>query len=211
MAIGYKLQICIGLLLGSICLSCNNIQSKEAQEKANTVLVFQPFSGFSPHSLTYLEKKLHKNFPTIVINTPIDLPNQALNSTQKRYRADSLIHFLQKKGRPNETIIGLTKNDISMTKKGISDDYGVFGYGFCPGNACVVSTFRIKGSNKLEKLYKLTVHEIGHTLGLPHCAVKTCFMRDAKGKDHFDELTDFCQKCSEKVPHSVKKTPLPNE
>lgn len=200
MAIGYKLQIGICLLLGSICLSCHTIQSKADQEKANTVIVFQPFSGFSPRSLAYLEKKLHKNFSTIVINTPIDLPHQALNSSHKRHRADSLIRFLHKKGRPNEIVIGLTKNDISMTKKGISDDYGVFGYGYCPGNACVVSTFRIKGSNKLEKLYKLTIHEIGHNLGLPHCAEKNCFMRDAKGKDHFNELTDFCQKCRKKLP-----------
>jgi archaemetzincin len=161
--------------------------------------VLQPFSGFPIQSLKYLERKIHKTFPKSVIKPPIKLPDDALNFAKKRYRADSLIHFLGKRAKINETIIGLTTQDISVTKKGVKKDFGVFGYGLCPGNSCVVSTFRIKGNNKLEKLYKLSIHEIGHTKGLPHCTSTNCFMRDAKGKDHFDELTDFCRKCKLKL------------
>lgn len=37
--------------------------------------------------------------------------------------------------------------------------------------------------------------ELGHTQGLNHCPEKTCLMRDAEGKDHLNELKDFCPKC----------------
>jgi archaemetzincin len=74
------------------------------------------------------------------------------------------------------------------------------GLGYCPGKACIASTFRVKGKDKLEKLFKLSIHELGHTQGLArtktkHCPEKTCLMRDAEGKDHLDELKMFCSKC----------------
>lgn len=194
------LSICI--LISLISFSCNLSNSKSEQAKKNTIIVFQPFSGFPTQSLKYLEEKIHKTFPKLVVKQPIKLPVEALNYTKKRYRADSLIHFLGNRAKVNETIIGLTTKDISISKKGVSKDYGVFGFSLCPGNSGVISTFRIKGENKLEKLYKLAIHEIGHTKGLPHCTSTNCFMRDAKGKDHFNQLTDFCQNCKNKLRDS---------
>ena len=43
----------------------------------------------------------------------------------------------------------------------------------------------------------LTVlHEIGHTLGLPHCPTKGCLMEDAMGKvTTTDGERDFCPAC----------------
>lgn len=31
----------------------------------------------------------------------------------------------------------------------------------------------------MERLKKVTMHELGHNLGLPHCPNKHCFMQDA--------------------------------
>ena len=185
-----------------ICSSCNLVNTKLEREKTNTIIVFQPFYGFPIQSIKYLEKKIQKTFHKLGFKHPIKLPKNALNYTKKRYRADSLIHFLGNRAKVNETIIGLTTKDISISKKGVSKDYGVFGFSLCPGNSGVISTFRIKGENKLEKLYKLAIHEIGHTKGLPHCTSTNCFMRDAKGKDHFNQLTDFCQNCKNKLRDS---------
>jgi archaemetzincin len=47
----------------------------------------------------------------------------------------------------------------------------------------------------MEKLFKVAIHELGHTQGLKHCPVNDCLMRDAEGKDHLDEEKDFCKKC----------------
>ncbi|PBJ14533.1 hypothetical protein [Flavobacterium sp. ACN6] len=72
---------------------------------------------------------------------------------------------------------------------------GCNGLGYKPGKACVVSDFRLSQENKNNQFYKLVLHELGHTAGLPHCEIKTCLMRDAKGGNPLDEEKDFCFKC----------------
>lgn len=67
--------------------------------------------------------------------------------------------------------------------------------GYQPGSSCVVSTFRLSKINLPDQYLKLSIHELGHTQGLPHCPDKTCFMRDAEGKNHTNEETGFCPKC----------------
>ncbi|MBW1872140.1 MAG: matrixin family metalloprotease, partial [Deltaproteobacteria bacterium] len=43
---------------------------------------------------------------------------------------------------------------------------------------------------------KVAVHEIGHTLGLPHCPTRGCLMEDAKGRaSTCDREYDFCDNC----------------
>ena len=76
------------------------------------------------------------------------------------------------------------------------------GLGYQPGSACVVSTFRLSKENLAEHYFKVSIHELGHTQGLPHCAVNTCFMRDAKGGNPLNEETDFCPACKS---HLIKK------
>lgn len=69
------------------------------------------------------------------------------------------------------------------------------GLGYCPGKACVASSFRLSPQKRQQQFFKVAIHELGHTQGLAHCAIKTCLMRDAEGGNHLDEETDFCQKC----------------
>ncbi len=69
------------------------------------------------------------------------------------------------------------------------------GFGYNPGNACVVSSFRLSKANQQEQFYKVAIHELGHTQGLPHCEEKTCFMRDAEGGNPLNEEKDFCPAC----------------
>jgi archaemetzincin len=46
----------------------------------------------------------------------------------------------------------------------------------------VVSTFRLGG--RRDRLRKVSLHEIGHLLSLPHCQSGTasCLMQDARGR-----------------------------
>jgi archaemetzincin len=72
--------------------------------------------------------------------------------------------------------------------------------GTCPGEACIVSTFRA-GENKipykdfLRRMTTLSLHELGHTYGLEHCPVNTCLMKDAGGKMNLDDGDSYCNKC----------------
>jgi archaemetzincin len=161
---------------------------------ANRVFVVQPFADLPASQAKAVYDMLKKINPKTILRTAIPLPANAFYPQRKRYRADSIINYLNRSGGADTVIIGLTSKDISITKSDIAD-WGVMGLGFEPGNACVVSTFRLSKTELSGQLYKLSLHELGHTPGLHHCKNKTCFMRDAEGGNHLDEETGFCQSC----------------
>ena len=186
------------------CTACNESQKKDNAKKTNQSLsdnkkkkvkiVIQPFIDIPRENVEYVAYYLKKMYANVIINKPIEFPKNSLNQAKTRHRADSLIRFLSAKTKPGYLTIGLTKNDISTTKNNIQD-WGIMGLGFCPGNSCIASSFKLKGKNKMEKLFKVAIHELGHTQGLKHCPVDDCLMRDANGKDHLDEEKEFCKKC----------------
>lgn len=198
------LNLILILLAGLLFCSCkhvntesgskeNNAKKNKAANKKLTVII-QPFDDFPAASTLFIANELTKIFPETVISKPVNFPSDALNQTKTRYRADSLIRFLAANTTEGTHTLGITDKDISTTK-GKFPDWGVMGLGYCPGKSCIASSFRLKGKNRLEKLYKVAIHELGHTMGLSHCPEKTCFMRDAEGKDHLDEEKEFCPKC----------------
>lgn len=154
----------------------------------------QPFEDMPATLSQRVFDQLKKIHPRIILRDEIQLPCAAFHKPRNRYRADSLIHYLKKFGNADTVIIALTTHDISTTK-GAINDWGVMGLGYCPGNACVVSTFRLKKENLYEQFYKVAIHELGHTQGLKHCAMKTCFMRDAEGGNPLNEEKEFCTSC----------------
>ena len=155
-------------------------------------IYIQPFGNFSDSSLQVVVTKLKKIFKQVEVKKPIELPTFTYYKPRNRYRADKLISYLSKTNSENSYVIGFTNKDISTTKNNIKD-WGVMGLGYCPGNACIVSTHRIKGD--LNKLLKLSLHELGHNTGLPHCSDKHCYMADAEGKDNLNKEAHFCNKC----------------
>lgn len=161
---------------------------------ANRVFVVQPFADIPADQVTLVYEKLKAINSKIILGRSIALPVSTYYQPRSRYRADSLINYLDRLGSADTVIIGVTEKDISTTKGKIAD-WGIMGLGFQPGNACVVSTFRLSKSNLPEQLFKISLHELGHTQGLPHCKNKTCYMRDAEGGNHLDEETGFCPSC----------------
>jgi archaemetzincin len=182
--------LCIFLLL-SLIFSCK--QNTKPANKSRAIII-QPFNDLSASQIELTYKKLKIINPNIVLRTAIELPSSAFYTIRNRYRADSLIRFLNKFGNADTVVIGMTSKDISTTKETIQD-WGVMGLGYCPGNACVISTFRLRKKNSAEQFYKVVIHELGHTQGLPHCTNKTCYMRDAEGGNPIDEEVDFCKPC----------------
>jgi archaemetzincin len=162
--------------------------------------IIQPFNDLSASQIEIAYNQLKIINPNIVLRTAIALPSSAFYKIRNRYRADSLIRFLNKFGSTDTIVIGMTSKDISTTK-GIIQDWGVMGLGYCPGNACVVSTFRLTKKKCVEQFYKVAIHELGHTQGLPHCANKTCYMRDAEGGNPLNEEINFCALCKTFLQH----------
>ncbi|MDF2189248.1 hypothetical protein [Paraflavitalea sp. CAU 1676] len=158
------------------------------------VVVIQPLGEFPVHELNKVQEQIKRLHSQVVVRPSIEIPATAYYEPRHRYRADSLIRYLKQYGNADTVVIGLISRDISTTKGGIKD-WGVMGLGYNPGYSCVVSTFRLSRTNKEDQFYKVAIHELGHTQGLPHCVEKSCFMRDAEGGNPLDEEHDFCKSC----------------
>ncbi|UHO39298.1 Zn-dependent protease [Chryseobacterium capnotolerans] len=184
------------LLFLFLMFSCSEKQKTEKQpeQKATVTILIQPFRDIQSEKVKAVAEGIKKVYPNVEVLEAIDFPGNAYYKERNRYRADSIIKFLNTKTKENFVTIGLTSKDISVTKGKIKD-FGVMGLGYRPGKACVASDFRLNKENSDEQFYKIAIHELGHTQGLPHCPEKMCFMRDAEGKNPTNEETDFCQKC----------------
>ena len=180
------------------------------------IVALQPFGNFDKALSDSLKITIEKYYGFSVHILPKKkLPSHAfVNIKSPRYRADSLIHFLRHiKADSVDYIIGLTDNDISIPKLDEDgnikqpiwkyNDFGIFGLGFRPGVSCVVSTFRLNSRHQefLSRLKKVTLHELGHNLGLKHCESKSCFMRSAAERiQTVDQVKlELCSYCKNKI------------
>nr|WP_262904869.1 hypothetical protein [Hymenobacter pini] len=154
----------------------------------------QPFRGFPKQLADSVRHQLQRQQVAVVLARPRGLPQASYYPPRHRYRADSLLRYLVRQYQPDTVVIGLTQRDISTSKNG-RRDWGVLGLGYQPGRAAVVSSFRLR-RNVSSQFYKVVLHEIGHTQGLPHCPVPSCFMRDAEGGNPTDAETGFCARCA---------------
>lgn len=177
-----------------LCCSLALLSCRGHFTHSNRVIVIQPLGDFPSAQADMVYRQLKKINPHILVRAAIPLPAATYYPPRDRYRADSLIKYLSRFGNADTVIIGLTGRDISATKGDIKD-WGVMGYGYNPGNACIVSSFRLSKTNQQEQFYKVAIHELGHTQGLPHCEANTCFMRDAEGGNPLNEEKDFCTAC----------------
>ncbi|KQW97517.1 Zn-dependent protease [Flavobacterium sp. Root420] len=190
------------ILLFSL-ISCTNRNNENSVEKIHSkkVIVIQPLGNFELEQSNKVFSEIRTINPNVVLRQNIPFPENAYYKPRHRYRADSIIKSLRNTIGKDSVIVGLSHFDISTTKNGIKD-WGIMGLGYRPGKSCVVSDFRVSVKNKNQQFYKLVLHELGHTAGLPHCKVKTCLMRDAEGGNPLDEEKDFCENCTKFLKNS---------
>jgi archaemetzincin len=175
------------------------IQTTGTSPSVNPMLIeILPYDDLSAERTNYIYRHLKAIFPSVILKEPIPLPQSAYYQPRNRYRADKLIRQLSAQTTSGHVTMALTSKDISTTYGGY-EDWGIMGLGYCPGKACIASTFRLSKLNTDEQFFKVAIHEFGHTQGLGHCLVKTCLMRDAKGKNTTDDEKDFCPACKEKL------------
>lgn len=173
----------IGCILFILALnSCTN----KSKPSLNSNLDIVYFEDFDTTILQELKLDLKKFYGIHTVSSKFEkLPLSAYYKPRNRYRADSLIkHLISCKTQSNNLVLGLCKKDISVSIHN-ANDWGVFGFAYCPGNSCVVSSFRLKKDSLpgyYTRLKNVVIHEIGHNLGLNHCQDSLCLMVDAKGK-----------------------------
>lgn len=206
----------INTIIISVCLLCGLNQCTKHINNS-TVIAIQPLGNVSPQNIDAVRKALTDAYGAkIIVYASASMPQKAfVNIKTPRYRADVLIDYLKSiKPDSADYILGVTAYDISITKtNGIGGvkqpesrykDFGIFGLGYKPGVSCVVSTFRLGNADSqlaFNRLAKITVHEIGHNLGLNHCPYKKCVLTDAVEKiSTIDNTTGkLCNACLHKI------------
>jgi archaemetzincin len=119
-----------------------------------------------------------------------------------RFRGDQLVEWLgAEKSMGSLAILGIMSRDLSATK-GRVYDWGVMGVASPWLQAGVISTYRLAGHDAsaslvTRRLCQVAVHELGHSLGLPHCPVSRCVMNDAEGGIGAVDRSSgkFCPRC----------------
>ncbi len=179
-------------------------------------IFLQPFEKNTPplqwkiSLLHYLQKYFRFRWHWL---PPISLPPKGLGNSRRRYRAELLCQYLSQFKPPQSPfIIGFTQADISTTW-GQFLDHAVFGLADLKGPAAIISLHRIQktqlSSHRQFQLFlKITLHEIGHLLGLSHCPTPQCIMNnsDAHLSIILSQKLDFCPSCREKIHTYLKIT-----
>jgi archaemetzincin len=195
----------------AICISLCALALIFAVEPA-LIIGVQPLGDVPEDILTIVYQGIDSVYSAkVVFAQHVPMPGFAFYPPRERYRADSLLGFLDSVGDTScSKIVGITTHDISTTKDP-HEDWGIFGLGSLGGFTCMVSTYRLKSGNVSaqvfrERLIKVINHELGHTFGLHHCPVKECLMEDAKGKIATvdNESGVFCPDCKTKLKAIVK-------
>lgn len=188
-------------------ISCGSDTASTIQKKKNgsSVTAILPLGQIEDKQVQLLSYELSAFYGMKLLILPKKtMPESCLLKNTKRYSADGMLQWLLKQ-KPSQCdrILGVTACDI-YTNKNQYPHWGIFGLGFKPGRACIVSDFRLKqfGNRRDTFLTLVTLHEIGHNLGLPHCDKHPeCLMNDAKGtaKTLFKEKKWLCSSCRSKI------------
>ena len=197
------------ILIIAFFISCNRgnrnntgsqLKKQQTENNKHTVALL-PFNDADTDVVQQLKRELEKQLTVeLSVLDKTALPANAFYKPRQRYIADSLLVFLSAVNNGKaEKIIGLTVKDIA-TRKGDIENWGILGLGTCPGEACIISTFRagkkkIAYKDFLRRITPLALHELGHTYGLEHCPVQSCLMKDAEGKMKLDNGNAYCNKC----------------
>jgi archaemetzincin len=191
------------IFLGAFWYSSTQTQASIPPKKEVIYLV--PIGHFPLHLAQTLEHEIEQFYAVSAIILPsVHFPKSTFISSQNRYQANKILSFLTSKyGNKQAKILALTNQDICTDRvlNGVMHrNYRIFGLGYMPGNACVISSSRFK-KDVPRQLTLVALHELGHNYGLPHCQSNiTCMMNDAKGTGKVleHEKKWFCPDCNKK-------------
>ena len=203
--------------------SASNADPSEKQAPKPLVVHLVPLGDVSDETLTDTATALRAHAPVdAVIEARRALPAKTMSSEKGRYRSELLLDFLDQlpltfstASGDHDKVMGVAAIDIVADKNG-NPNWGILGLGALDGRCSVISTYRMKRAFEKgggapeplvhERLWKITLHELGHTLGLSHCPNVGCIMQDGHGTvKTVDAETAFCPSCAKLFADGIEK------
>ena len=128
------------------------------------------------------------------VQDPRPAPEYAYMATRQQFDALKIVKELSQETRKVYFRLGVTNLDICTPILTF-----VFGESQLGGSTALVSTSRLQGKRAdlaYERAAKISVHEVGHILGLEHCWELRCLMHFSRDVEQLDSLPlDFCETC----------------
>lgn len=152
-----------------------------------------PFGDAAQIDLDHLAQDLAGLNVTTTLLAAVALPEHAFNPRRRQYDARALLAQVAAVVR-NGRVLGVTAVDLYVPQLNF-----VLGLAESPGRAAVISLARLRHSDPAvfrARAVKEAMHEIGHTLGLRHCADPQCVMHFSNTLADTDRKGwDFCPHC----------------
>ncbi len=167
------------------------------------LVILQPVNDFDREAVEYVRESIIEVFPVevsvLIAPWHLTLPLEAFDFARRQYVAEAVNAFLAARYEsvllPGRVLVlGIVEGD------GYSDGLNfVFGLASPGVGVASVYTRRLRlGASRelfLERLAKVSIHELGHLFGLGHCR-NYCVMRFSNSLSELDEKPRFfCEEC----------------
>lgn len=162
-----------------------------------------PLEAVDQEILRYLSTAIAELLSlTVQILPPKPLPFNTYHIVRNQHYSTQLLEYLLARDDLDEPfrMLGITSVDLYIPIFTF-----VFGEAQLDGRAAIISTFRPRGEASgvrvpqsifLDRLLKLSLHELGHTFSLPHCRQEGCLMGFSPTLEKLDQKnTEFCEYC----------------
>ncbi len=168
-------------------------------------VLLQPIETDDWDLLTAVAIQIPKHLPFVhcqVASEPVPLPPSAVTLRRQWLANVVLAHLLVPNGY--DRVIGVTGVDLVVPPLNF-----VFGLAEMNGKRAVISTARLKHHSSevmVLRTLKEVLHELGHTLGLPHCPNPTCVAAFSNSLADTDQKgPGFCFPCYLKLAEAWRQ------
>ena len=184
------MRVPAAIALALLVVGCAQHPATPTKAEPTILLQLQPLGNVEQSAIDQVRKTLSATFRfRVEVEEEQPLPRSAWYAPRSRWLATAILS----QPRASKTFY-ITSQDISLPLRG-KQNWGVLG---CTSTNAIVSTFRLH--RNLQLLHDVTIHEMGHLLGLPHCKNKHCVMQDFEGHvATIGDAHDFCPDCKAKM------------